>query len=363
MEPIKLEQWHVEGELLSPVHIGCGTQLDVFTIAYDKMKGCLVEFDLPKAVAASDVALRERLMKRLDDKIVTMDHIKEIMRLLHETPWNQEGIILREYPLSKRINTDFEKDPYRELIALQIHSFAHSEYNKVRILPGSSLKGSLRTGMVSQSALGLGMNYQNHMQFEHEALKYATIPDDPFGEWLVADCQFIEGQTLLTRIDLHHRKTGKKQEVPDIFEVMPAGTKFKTTINLRKRNAVRNESKVTLEKWIKATRIYTFNTFKDAYGSIPGGFSETLEDRLDDIEEKLETLTKGNHFETAVRVGRFTGFLSMTAEKQRMLVPRKKFRDQRVEPKFGKDANPATRPVTVDDWPLGYVKLTFKRVS
>ncbi|MCX7834505.1 MAG: RAMP superfamily CRISPR-associated protein [bacterium] len=362
MQKYPLEQWLVEGELLTPIHIGCGSTLDVFTIAYDKTKGCLVEFDLPKAVQASDRTLQERLNNRLNSTIYTIEHIKEIMKLLHETPWDQEGIKIAEYELTPRVKNDFDNDPYRELLALPIHSFAHSELTKKRILPGSSLKGSMRTGLVSQSALNLGQYYQNHLQFEHEALRFATITDDPLGEWGIADAEFLNGQSMFTRVEIHHRKTGKKQEVPDLFEVMPQGTKFQTTVNLRRKKLVRDENKVSIERWVQTTRKYTLNTFRNAYNSIPGGFSQLLEERLDELETKLEAIANHSDLVTAVRVGRFTGFLSMTAEKQRMLIPRRRFPDQRAEPKFGKDANPVTRPVSVDDWPLGYVKLTLKKI-
>ncbi len=350
-----IQQWEVEGTVLSPLHIGCGESLDPFKCMYDPENNELCEYDLSAAFRDADEITRKQIENRLNNPIISTENANEVLMLMSDLPWHNH--ILQRYSIMEDLQGKFKEDWVKTIANHNINLFAHNTLTGERIIPGSSLKGALRTGLVAGKAKGRRFDFsqcrndiQKAQALEKQSLGYSRIEEDPFGEWFFADA-VVDDDSFLYKMKTFHLRDKMTPPIVDIFEVIledyeePA---FTTTVNHRFREKAKG--KFQLKQLIEAVNKNTERAFDEAYDN------DLISEYKDDIKTEIESC-KRNTDSCIVRMGRFSGYLAMTIEDQRILSRRK------AGLRYGKDANPLTRVLTSDGWPLGFVKLKFTPID
>ena len=350
MGEFDLQQWEVEGTIISPLHIGSGESLDPFRIV---QRGDMVyEFDLSMVLNEAHPDDRSELERTLSQPEVNPDFV---VKKLREIVKEKHFIPGRSYKLAS--NVQIKEDMSGEDIML----FSYNTLTGERIVPGSSLKGALRTGMIAdrepRDFRPSGSPIQRAQGLEKAAMRYNKIDEDPFGEWYVSDA-VIDADFFLGGVSTHHRLGTMTPPIPNIFEMAQYNYEkpaFNVIFNHRKRKRARG--RFNLNEWLKAVNKNTQRAFDEAYPydkDPPGSFPIGTADNQEKIYDKIEACQDSSD-SCVVRLGRFSGYLAMTVENQRSLQKRTRGWLR------GKQADPLTRVLTSDGWPMGFVKLKFNR--
>lgn len=384
--PKFLQSWRVRGTLLGPLHIGTGEPLDPFRCVLDGDR--LHEFDLTAALAtaalaAADEVLRQCLFKRLSEPVDT-NSAEEVRDLLTKTPWRSH--IIRSYDLSADARQKLGRT--RTWGTWEIQPFIHHPADGKRYIPGSSLKGALRTAVVSSRAAAIPPRFDREKslekraeELEKQSLSYELMGEDPFSEWFVGDLFFagnvcsclytINILNLMAKEGTGPPRPNKPIEFPNLVEaIIPAGEgpHFEGRITRRLKphpgtGPPTIKRPVNIEELVKSAANHADNAFGRAFAHDQRSYLDGLPDEtveaLVTIDEELK---ERNPLSCIVRLGRFGGFLSKTIEKHRILKEHTiRGRTARRE-LHGDEAKPNTRMLADDGKPFGFVKLTFDEV-
>lgn len=378
-----MKRWRVLGTIITPLHIGNGETLDPFSCIYEA--GELIEFDYVNALQHADEPTRARIENYLSSRIETESQADQVRKLLWELPWRNH--ILRKFNVSYQIKVALANDQLKALRNREIYLFANNPRTRERIIPGSSLKGAMRTGWVNKRSLGR----KSHGKFEPDALGYleqkivkdkmqdvVRMEGDPFGEWKIADAK-ISGISELAAISIYRRKMVRKGEMmfereqrqqpvppnPHFFETVAGEGQtydFETKMTFFPRKSVKDH--ISLDQWIKAINEHSRESFKSSYNGVQlQDASKEFRENIEELENtwfNADNTVRESRKSCILSLGRFTGFLSKTASEHRKHEIKSRGPKQF---KYGKDANPITRILSEDSLPLGFVKLEFDEIK
>jgi CRISPR-associated protein Csm5 len=235
-KPIKI-RLHV----LSPIHIGCDDVYEPTSFVIDGQKKKLIEFDpldFVKSLEPKDVA--EFNKAAAGDNLLAI--FKAIKRLYKPTIKGKEVEI-----------TDYLANHYKEILNMgtfdkktvinqfTMNKTAFNPQNNMPYIPGSSLKGALRTAYLSALAnIKKIRGSQNAKRLETDLLG-GSFATDPFRMVKVSD--FLPVSEVKTKIIYAVNKRKKKSDMPllsekgglyQIFETIQPGASFEGTINIEK---------------------------------------------------------------------------------------------------------------------------------
>ena len=246
--------------ILSPVHIGCGEVYEPTSFVIDPERNILISFDPNEFIKHLDSNEKSEFM-RITGK-GTISSIIELYRFISNKRQKIKG---REIEIAKGI-----ADRYREVKALKSTNSRKimQELNKFEInrtsfnplynkpyIPGSSLKGALRTGYLSMLACAGGDDEElRKFVFEQsyhpsnpirgrkkagpfeEELLGGSFSTDPFRLLKVSDLLPRDGNVKTKIIYAINWKKGtdKKGRGPSqVFEVLLSGSVFAGTIHIQ----------------------------------------------------------------------------------------------------------------------------------
>ncbi len=236
-KPIKIKL-HV----LSPIHIGCDCVFEPTSFVIDETKKKLIEFDPMDYVEALTVPQREELIKKCEngDLLQIFQFIKRTYK--HGIPTNEVNIasgLLEHYKtvLSMR---SYNKNTI--INQFTMNKTAHNTQTRFVYVPGSSLKGAMRTGYLSSLAVISGIRGEKNKKALEETLLGGSFGGgfgpDPFRMIKVSDLQpFSNVQTKILYGINRKKKTSDKPTKaengpPQIFEAIEQGSIFEGAINI-----------------------------------------------------------------------------------------------------------------------------------
>lgn len=175
---------------LSPVHIGCGVDFEPTNYVVDE--GVLFHFD-PSRVKL-DALDRDRLIKAADGG---PDALPRIQAFFHERRDRFAAAATIAVPLAAgvaaqhaaRIGQIAQREQGGRQVnnQLQIERTAHHPHNGAPLIPGSSLKGSMRTAWLDHLNRGRGREQgEKSPQLEKRLLR-GSFETDPFRAVMIAD--------------------------------------------------------------------------------------------------------------------------------------------------------------------------------
>ncbi len=323
-KPIKV-RLHV----ISPIHIGCDDVYEPISFVIDEQKKKLLEFD----PLEFEMNLNQQELAELD-KAISYENLLAIFKSIKRL--YKPKIKSREVEI-----TDYLVDHYRKILSMgtynknviinqfTIHKTAYNPHTNQPYIPGSSLKGSMRTAYLNTLAKIKNIKNFNgkaddleSILLERQAgkLKMST---DPFRMVKVSDFLPIENvkTKILYAINRKKQNTDRttlaeRGGVYQIFEVLQPGSIFEGIVNI---NTPLDSSGIKLS--ITADDLMTsLNKF---YVPILENEIKTLKDIdiLVPLINEINSKFKGQINKTAfiISIGRHSGAEAMTIEGNRKI--------------------------------------------
>ena len=233
-KPLKLKL-HV----LSPVHIGCDDVYEPTGFVIDEAKKKLIEFDPVDFVTSLTPAQRNEF-----SRLCTGDDLLSIFKFVKRV-YNNENP-LREIDVSPGLIEHYRKvlamSSYNKNVIINQFTMNKTSYNPQTnqvYIPGTSVKGALRTAYLSYVAAQKGIKGRKDKtkNFEEELLggKFDT---DPFRMVKVSDFQPFDNVRTKIIYGVNKKKKVSDRETraatgpQQIFEAIESGSVFEGAINI-----------------------------------------------------------------------------------------------------------------------------------
>lgn len=191
-----MKKYKLRCEILSPVHIGTGREIDPFDYIIGGSRLYRISFE--KFVAAMNDSERERF-----ETILNKGNFVEIRKYVAENIDEKRDSIY-----SIKVSNAVEElymskldDVYNQLL---ISPFLRTEGLYVSLIPGSSFKGTLRTAIISEIAnksnLPRPRDAKEEYEFESKVLGYKDGKNDPFRGMRIRDGFLGEDDTIVREV-------------------------------------------------------------------------------------------------------------------------------------------------------------------
>lgn len=350
--------YRVVGEILSPVHIGTNKTWEPWEYFIDSSANKLHLFSTEDVLAKLDDSSKQAFYELVEqDNITALRNF--IVARARETVGvsNGKGAISVTPAIAKLY--DEKIDDIRNQLLIQ-PMICMASTGKA-YLPGSSIKGAVRTAIVSALALQSGLPAPKPFgrevwEFESKVLKYRDAKADPFravkfaDSYLADDATFIchvynigkdrDGVLKPTQIQLIHQVTHSLISAAAYQTRCRFETELRLDVELmRQGNAV--SQRFTLEQIINCCRQFYLDKLNMEHTKFYEG--STLADYSDQLLRQTYAPD-----ECLIRVGRFSGVESVTLDEYRN--PQPPGRDKG----WGNSRN-----VADGQFPMGWVKLKF----
>lgn len=336
--------------IVSPVHIGCDDVYEPTSFVIDEKKGTLIEFDPMDFIKKLSQKDREEFSKKCmgDDLLGIFKFIKAKYNM---------SIGGREVDICKDLSKHYEEilksrpdDNKKVINQFIISKTAYNIHNGLPYIPGSSLKGALRTAYLSnlckeQNIANCWVNYLDKRELQSEKDKYYWIGKkniakkleeiilggsfefDPFRMVKISD--FIPVRDFQTKIVYVANKKKKKSDKPtradsgppQILEVIQHGTVFEGIINIQQSLNISG-----IKRPVLGTKF--FNLINDSYKQLYECEKAVIEEigaHHVDLSRFIESLGKSAFL---IRLGRHSGAEAVTIEGNRYI----KIMQKRGEP-------------------------------
>src|SRR3989338_5162220 len=209
--------------IISPVHIGCDDVYEPTNFVIDEKKQKLIEYDpldFIKSLSAEDrqkftaicmqgnISSIVSIYKFIADRQVTGREVEIATGLLSH------------YKRVKELSTYDEKKIRQELNQFTISRTAYNPHDNKPYIPGSSLKGSLRTAYLSRLAKDKGVTkYKGKAKELEKELLGGEFSSDPFRMVKVSD--FLPVGDVKTKVvyAVNKKKKTSKFEAKGPFQI------------------------------------------------------------------------------------------------------------------------------------------------
>ncbi len=319
--------YKVRLHIISPVHIGCDDVYEPTGFVVDKGAKRLVAFDPLDFVRSLDTANRAKFLTICDKG--TLESIIELYRFMGkckvQPEWRSvavsEGFLSSYDRVMTKINPRIERDIKQELNKFLIARTSYLPLDQAPYIPGSALKGALRTGWLNDLNQGrkseLNLNDRNAAKDLEKGLMKGTFEADPFRLVKISDllpvgipetriCYAVNKKKKLSQ----HEARGPQQ----ILEVIRHDKQaiFEGVITLHEPeqgSPIRRENAVPADQafFLKATGFFLKEMLSDADPlkgiNLPSGVQDAMKKAFGDrfLKEVFP-----------VRIGRHAGAESVT---------------------------------------------------
>ena len=341
---MKFDKLKLSCTMLSPVHVGTGEEIAAYD--YFIQSGILIKVNINKIInSLVDDELTE--FNKLNDHGNYLGIRKFLTQKSQDRNW-LANVTDFTIPVSKEVEDKYTENIDNPENQLLINLNERTPVINNPILPGSSIKGAIRTAVLSQ--LGLHHEKVPYKSQEAEAKilntykinrknnrPYIDVGSDPFKYLKISDVQFPTGVTYICSVknvakDTNDNiKINEMQMIHEVFNSFVKGKEinFESIINLGKMrvgNLIIDKdfiSKACKQFYNDKLRNSEFNYFQGT-----------------DIESNVIKIMQqiNSNDEFLIRVGRFSGKESITLDKHR------------------KGALPKTRNLAEGKYPMGWIK-------
>lgn len=258
--------------------------------------------------------------------------------------------------------------------------------NNTPLLPGSSIKGSIRTALwgtlIRENAdmvhdkhnLGV-FDYQNRFKWKDEVLSKKFFGNNPnqdiFRLLQVGDASFTHTEVYKTEVvNKFNNSWGIKSELTQFIEAIPSGNSSQLKINFnsllweRAGSGFNNNNAHELEKYnlLPLINTHTQRLVQDEmdYWLDKADNPEAIGDYVSKLEALVSIIDSCKHNECVLRIGWGTGFRSMTGDWNELLPDEHYFQlIKSLRPKHPTNLIfPKTTRIISGGIPLGFVKLS-----
>ncbi|MCE7925550.1 MAG: type III-A CRISPR-associated RAMP protein Csm5 [Haliscomenobacteraceae bacterium CHB4] len=393
----------IQLETLTPVHIGSGA-------SYEPNRDFLY-FDDERTVA---MLLPERILEVISGGnrpqaediskwVSAIDRRESILPFLRQRKPNLQASEVARRVLNVVGTPPASDKPMRE----QIHAGNGQPY-----IPGSSLKGSIRTALLDRLIKaddGAFVKKRNNL-IQHKRNRDGSTREEFLGKKIeehyfgkdpnhdvmrllqVGDAYFSEKTTCLLTTVINGKRGGEwdfKTSINQFVEAIPGGVKTdiklifnEKMLDAAQKHRVRAKKKedpnykifegrqtllgmLPLHSFFQSINNHTAALIESEikYWDEEQGNPEPLGDYLEHLRDILQKIDSASPNECFLRLGWGTGFLNMTGDWQYYFMNERDYDDLIYDMRDGKYADmvfPKTRRLIEGGMPLGYVKLSLK---
>lgn len=334
-------------EILSPLHIGTSSQLDPMN--YVIKEEMLYIYSLDRFIGELDDKQKADLEKILDTGNIV--ELREFVsdRINHK---NTDNCSVRVLPNIAELYKEKINDIHNQLL---INPFIRTGIDPQPLIPGSSIKGAIRTALVSELAVKSNLpkprDYRDEIQFETRVLKYRDAKEDPFRGFKIKDALLGRDDTFICKVQNCSRKTKDGLSFNDIQLIC------EITNSTLSGKTIEFELEISLDDKLYSTKFLSTRLSKDQIiQSCNNFYMPKMQEEHDKFysRSEIETFSKkildttldSNSF--FLRVGRFSGVECVTLDKYRN--PR---------PPRNKTIWGTSRNLADGKYPMGWIKATF----
>lgn len=372
MANAQITNYHITAETLTPVHIGSGRELQYNTdyLFFDQLQAI--------GVIDPEKALRIIGAENIDTWVTYINHqtgIDEYITNILKKPLLPEDV-------SSRVLSFSGSGLRRQAVKEQLHNGAGAPY-----IPGSSLKGALRTALlvalIGEDAQFVAdkANLQKQVRrrgqtenvFEDSRLMKHYFGNDPNHDFMrlmrAGDAHFDKTTCFLVQtVNLFNNSWRVKEQINQYVECIPAGLTATASLKLFDYGDMADSLIHPNRKHLfDGTLFEVINShtqrwinneiaFWDDEGD--GDTEKEYIEHLLDIE-RISKQTTGDA--CVLRVGFGGGFTSMTGDWQYDHMEEDDYNDlvdQLRHPRYKGMLFPKTRKFTSESQPLGFIKIT-----
>ena len=226
--------------IMSPVHIGCDDVYEPTSFVVDEKTNTLIEFDPMDFVKTLNHEQKNELVKVYSD-----DNLLSIFKFTKRV--YKPAIGGRKVSISSGLSEHYKKvlamssyDKKAVIHQFTINRTTYNPQNNMPYIPGSSIKGSMRTAYLSKLAKdrNIAGRKDKAKDLEHELL-YGGFDKDPFRMVKVSD--FMPAGDIKTKIIYAVNRKKCKSEIPtmadsgppQILEIIQSDSVFEGIINMQ----------------------------------------------------------------------------------------------------------------------------------
>ncbi len=300
---------------ISPVHVGCDEVYEPTGFVIDEENGELISFDPYRFVEMLDNDTRNEFSDIC--RKGTIASLIEIYRFMRRHKDLADGVRVGVSPdfvehYRKTLKLTGEKNVRQNLNKYKIARTAFNPHTNAPYIPGSSIKGSLRTAVLNFR--NNGKNYPKYVgqgagQKLEEQLTGGAFDTDPFRLVKVSD--FMPVGEVKQRIvyGVNKKKEPSKfkaQGPPQIFEVLEPGAEFIGSITIQSTSALVINKPISSDEITKALVLFF-------------GAEKKREDRELEAVSVPPVKLSLSSIQVPLRLGRHSGAECITVEGHRQI--------------------------------------------
>jgi CRISPR-associated protein Csm5 len=310
-----MKTYRLKCEILSPLHIGTGHELT--PLDYVIKEGTLHKISFEKYVLAMDDAERGRFERLIEEGNLARlrQHVSERMKR-GDAVYSVEVAAPVQALYALKVG-----DVQNQLI---VAPFVRTGEAAVPFLPGSSVKGAIRTAVISDLAKTSGLprpkDSKEEYAFESQVLGYKDGKDDPFRAIKLSNVPLKHDVTIVREVRNLSKKRDGGLQANDIQMIC------ETTHSRVSGKEVTFDTQISIDETLIATRIFS-KAF--TLEQIVTACREFYRDKMEKEHQKfyknssvsqwsqrlLDTPLGGQAF--LLRLGRFSGVESVTLDNYR----------------------------------------------
>jgi len=226
--------------ILTPVHIGCDEVYEPLSFVIDEKKKEIVYFDPIDFLKTLSPTERDKFVSIC--KKGTISSLLELLKFMYGKEAKGERVklcsgFLEHYRENLRNGVKSEKEIQQEMNRFSIARTSFHPYTNEPYIPGSGLKGSLRTAYLNAVAkLEKVEDTGNQaIELEKRLLHYTSFEEDPFRLLKVSDFVPVKVSRKIVYA-VNERKNpaskGRPPSIPQLVEVILPGSIFMGTITI-----------------------------------------------------------------------------------------------------------------------------------
>ncbi len=309
--------------IISPVHIGCDDVYEPTSFVIDEKSGKLIEFDPMDFIKSLSVQDRQRFTA-----ICMQGNISSIISIYKFISNKQvkgreveiASGLLSHYKKVRDMSTSDERKIRQELNQFAISRTAYNPHTNLPYIPGSSIKGAVRTAYLSRLAKeGKITRYKDKAKNLEEKLLQGSFATDPFRMVKISDFMPIRDVNTKIVYAVNKKKKTSKFEARGPFQILETvkrGAIFEGMINIQQP-----EKGAEIKKPIQAKEL--LEAINDFYISVLDEENKVMNEIKAGsivgsiIEEKFKETLGQTAF--LLRIGRHSGAEAVTIEGNRYI--------------------------------------------
>lgn len=362
-----MKKYILSGIIATPLHIGSGNTLD--PLEYVISDGTMHVIDQQRFIEH----LSDKLKKEFMD-LINQDKMLQLRSFVRQN-FNPEGNYII---YSASVESHVEKE-YKEKIGekslknqLLVHTFIRSPYSNHAYIPGSSLKGAIRTALLDslskqkkphlfqnqsrrdKKAQMLEAELLDNITFNRRNEPYVNIMRDPFRMVKISDIQ-LPPEAITVR-HVYNVSPDRSSDIPMTYEVVKPDVRFNGEITLLtdEREQINKLARSNKHRINQEINIYDImqscdNFYRQAFQEEWKHFQnlERAQKYYRAIDKRISE--KGDN-EVLIRLGKFSQVEFITLPK---------YRNPKVPGKQQYKGYGKTRNLVDGKLPAGWVKLAF----